>query len=110
MIDIVTELRAHGFEHLSEDMQRGLLDAMLGAVDVYVRHANEPGHGDTGWREQDMEMHAAHADIHIGDAYCATDTDEIDSCATDDDGLPHIDHATARIGLYYARRRMMRKR
>lgn len=94
-----------GLELLSQDQILGLRDMVQGAINVMVKHRDDQKRGDVGWREQTLEDHLIHASEHIAtvELRCIDDNDR--SCrAIDDDGLPHVDHATACVALYYARK------
>lgn len=100
-----------GFELLSYDQQRGLLDLLQGAINVMVAHQNDPERGDVGWRKQTFEEQLRRAYQHAIEAYKPLFVSEssAEEQPTDDDGLPHVDHATARIALYYAKKRLLKK-
>lgn len=99
-----------GFYDLSTDMQAGLLDALCDGVRVCVAHNGEPERGDAGWRGQGLDCHLKHARDHVETAWASELRDpdgDRPGSEIDDDGLHHAAHATARIGLFYARRTML---
>lgn len=103
-----------GFELLSPAQQRGIYDMLQGAINVMVKHKDAPKRGDVGWRKQSLECHLSHAADHSTAACVACNVNDDDYTEDGDsriydDGLPHIDHATARVALYYAKRNMLKK-
>lgn len=95
-----------GLELLPQYQILGLRDALQGAINVMVKHKGDPRRDD----DPTLEDHLIHASEHIAtvELRCIDDNDS--SCrAIDDDGLPHVDHATARIALYYARKRALKE-
>lgn len=95
-----------GLELLSQDQILGLRDMVQGAINVMLEHRNDPERGDIGWRKQTLEIHLEHARVHALEAKCAHTFNRVfwPGHEIDNDGLPHVDHAAARIALYYARK------
>lgn len=103
---MITTMMLKGLELLSQDQISGLSDMVQGAINVMVKHKGDPRRDD----DPTLEDHLIHASEHIStvELRCIDDNDS--SCrAIDDDGLPHVDHATARIALYYARKRALKE-
>lgn len=103
---MITTMMLEGLELLSQDQVAGLSDMVQGAINVLVKHKGDPRRDDA----PTLEDHLIHAVEHIAtvELRCIDDNDR--SCrAIDDDGLPHVDHATARIALYYARKLVLKE-
>jgi hypothetical protein len=80
----------------------------LGALRVLVtgkrgKYPDDPALGKT------VEVHLEHASDHAGISAFQTVNDITNAFGIDDDGLPHMDHCTARVALAHARLELLNR-
>jgi hypothetical protein len=92
------ELECAGFEQLDPELRQAVVDLAVAATRVLVKHNYRSVSGE--WRRQRTSQHLKHAVSHCNWAKLAPEF------SIDDDGLPQIDHAAARLALYYGRKRL----
>jgi hypothetical protein len=91
-----------GIDDLHPQILDGWQRMALGSLKVLVtakrgKYPDDPALG------MPAEQHLMHADDHARSAYHFTDDDAHYPGYLDDDGLPHMDHCTARVALAHAR-------
>lgn len=86
------ELETAGFDQLDPELRQAVVDLAANATRVLVAHVER-----NDWREVACSEHADRSSLH---ALMSVE------CSIDDDGLPNIDHAAARLALYYGRKRL----